>query len=87
MSRFASGKLVVTPGITAALDALTIASLFRRHLSGDFGDLCREDLAANERAIASGERVLSAYVHEGVEVFVITEADRSLTTALLRSEY
>lgn len=85
---FVAGVLAVTPGAAAALDEAAIATLFRRHLSGDFGELDDEDVRTNQRAIASGdERVFSAYSVGDVELYVITEADRTRTTLLLRDEY
>jgi len=88
--RFVPGTFSITPGVAAtfppALSGMLV-SLFRRHLSGDFGELDREDVRANERAIATGERILSAYSVGDVKLYIITEADRSRTTLLLRNEY
>jgi hypothetical protein len=80
----------MTPG---ALRALATAGqdtreLLRRHVTGDWGDLCEEDLQENRIAINRGFRILSAYTLSTQEkVWVITEADRSATTILLPSEY
>ena len=88
--RFPLGRVVATPG---ALAALTQAGadprrLLARHARGDWGDLDAEDRAANERAIATGERLLSAYrLPSGDRVWIITEADRSSTCLLLPEEY
>jgi len=58
-----------------------------RHTAGDWGDLCAHDRRENERSLRHGMRVLSSYeVGEG-RVWVITEADRSVTTILLPEEY
>lgn len=87
MSRgFALGLLTITPG-AETLPAEVLVSFFRRHASGDFGDLDEHDVAVNRSAIAYGTRILSQYTHDGVKVFVITEGDRSRTTCLLASEY
>lgn len=68
--------------LQAAVDGLA------RHAAGDWGDLCGEDRAANDRAVAVGARILSAYhTPEGVKLWIITEADRSATTILLPEEY
>lgn len=62
--------------------------LLGRHQSGDWGDLSAEDIKENEFSVKEGFRLLSAYKLEtGVKVWVITEADRSVTTILLPSEY
>jgi hypothetical protein len=46
-----------------------------------------EDWNTNMRAVRDGERVMSSYVINGIEVWVITEADRSATTILLPEDY
>ncbi len=94
--RFKLGALTATPGALALLQRLGVLplSLLLRHARGDFGDLDAEDLAQNEEAIALGFRVFSAYslvdVREPGKLhrcWVITEADRSVTTLLLPEEY
>jgi hypothetical protein len=47
-----------------------------------------EDWAANDRALADGDRLLSSYLTDGgTKVWIITEWDRSVTTVLLPEEY
>jgi len=59
-----------------------------RHLDGDWGELSPEDIRENELSLQYGWRLLSAYtLSTGVRVWVITEADRSVTTFLLPEEY
>ena len=90
VSLFPLGALVSTPGALLVLmeAGVTPLSLVIRHVRGDFGDLCEEDRAANEAAVADGSRVFSSYVvAPDTKVWVITEADRSVTTLLLPSEY
>jgi len=89
--RFEPGAIVATP---AALDALsssghTAIQYLRRHLTGDWGELCEEDKCANEHAVKHGNRILSAYRLNGnnTKIWIITEADRSSTTILLPDEY
>ena len=89
-ARFAPGRLLATPGALAALTDAGVngAAYFARHLAGDWGELDAEDRAANERALLTGERLLSAYtLPTGVRLWLITDADRSATTALLPAEY
>ena len=62
-------------------------SLVCRHVAGDFGEVDAHDRQANEDAIRSGERVLSAYTVNGQRLYVITEADRSSTCVLCASDY
>jgi hypothetical protein len=88
--KFPLGQIVATP---AALDALAKSggsahSLFVRHATGDWGDICAADMQANDAAVANGERIFSAYhLRDGTKVWVITESDRSVTTLLLPSDY
>jgi hypothetical protein len=59
-----------------------------RHLRGDWGDLCQEDKTENELSLKHGLRLLSSYPVTGTEkLWIITEADRSITTLLLPEEY
>ena len=84
------GKIVATPGAVHALFAAgqTPAPFLRRHLAGDWGDLDAEDSAENERPVAEGFRLLSAYkLADGTKIWIITEADRSSTCILLPEEY
>lgn len=88
--RFKAGQVCATPG---ALEALKSAEqspvdFLGRHVTGDWGDVCKEDREANEEALEHQLRLLSSYrTREGVKLWVITEADRSVTTLLLPEEY
>ena len=63
----------------------TKAKLYPQHVT-DY--LHEDDKRANLLAIRRGMRVLSAYVlSTGERIWIITEADRSVTTILLPSEY
>ena len=84
------GQLVATPGAIHAMAAAgqDPAELLARHRSGDWGEVPPEDWQANDEALAIGNRVLSAYrLKDGTRLWVITEADRSVTTILLPDEY
>ena len=88
--RFEPGQIVATPG---ALDALAKAEqhpgdFLSRHLKGDWGELCKEDAAANQEALGTGLRLMSVYqTTPNKKLWIITEADRSVTTLLLPEEY
>ena len=86
---FDPGQRLITPAAVNHLDLhdCSPTALVRRHLSGDWGDLCASDHKLNDDAVVYGSRILSAYVIGGVKVYVITESDRSYTTVLLASEY
>lgn len=89
-ARFSPGQLVSTPGALAAMTAACCLplDLLQRHVCGDWGEIDAEDAACNEAALLSGERVLSAYrIGSETRIWLITEADRSVTTFLLPEEY
>lgn len=87
---FALGRLVATPG---ALQLLTLAQqtpleFLARHSRGDWGECCAEDAIENDFSVKAGFRIFSVYrTRNGKKLWVITEADRSVTTLLLPSEY
>jgi hypothetical protein len=86
---FPLGRILATPG---ALETILGAggdpfAYIARHASGDWGDLCPFDRRENGLALRHGRRVLSSYKVGDGRVWVITEADRSLTTILLPEEY
>jgi hypothetical protein len=67
-----------------------------RHQRGDWGTVCDDDKAANDAALKDGDHLLSAYPIDPATpckgfgdncLWIITEADRSVTTFLLPSEY
>ena len=87
---FSLGETVATPAVIEL--GINLLGILWRHWTGDWGDLSEEDKIANRRAVVNGSRILSAYtvtVSGGrrVRIWIITEADRSVTTFLLPSEY
>jgi len=87
---FPLGQVVATPGALAALEEAgqLPQEFLHRHVAGDWGELDKQDLQANERALREGQRILSAYsTKNGTRLWLITEWDRSVTTLLLPSEY
>ena len=93
--RFSLGQIVATPGALEALrrnNSIGIEYL-RRHASGDWGIVCEEDKQANNAALQSGARLMSAYfLPDETKLWIITEAadddsNRSVTTLLLPDEY
>jgi hypothetical protein len=87
-SKFSLGQLVATPGALGALSQDDILTAVARHSSGDWGDLDAEDRQENEFSLGQRLRLFSVYHSAGgVKFYVITEADRSVTTVLLPEEY
>jgi hypothetical protein len=90
--KFALGQVVMTPGVQQAFedqgDPSLMSTLLQRHHSGDWGDMEKEDLKANDQALIDGARIFSSYkVTPTLTIWIITEADRSSTCALLPEEY
>lgn len=88
--KFSPGSIVATPGALAALEASgddPMAYLVR-HIAGDWGDVDEQDRRENELSLVHGLRLLSAYtLNSGAKIWIVTEADRSVTTVLLPEEY
>jgi hypothetical protein len=86
--KFALGRLVTTPAALAALNAEDVVAAIRRHVTGDWGELDEHDRKENELSLREGFRLLSAYTDSGgTRFWIITEADRSVTTVLLPEDY
>ena len=87
-ARFLSGPVWAPPSALEVLSRAHLLQLLERHLRGDWGDTCKIDRVANERAICNGDRIVSWYQLSGkTRVLIITEADRSATTIMLSEEY
>ena len=86
--RFPLGRLVATPGALARVPQHAITTALARHLCGDWGDVDPEDRLANEDSLVQGLRLLSVYhTANRIKFWIITEADRSVTTVLLPEDY
>lgn len=85
--KFHPGKVYATRGALAL--GIDLTTYLDRHVRADWGDqLDFEDILSNEQALVDGEQLLSKYqVLPGVNVYIITERDLSLTTVLLPEEY
>jgi hypothetical protein len=83
------GRVVATP---RALKVLVEAGedpvrYLACHASGDWGEVDDHDRRENELSLRHGWRIVSSYPVGEKSVWVITEADRSVTTILLPEEY
>lgn len=87
-SLFALGRTVATPGALEAVPAEEITLAMSRHERGDWGLVCEHDRAENDLSLTEGFRLMSVYkTVSGIRFWIITEADRSVTTVLLPAEY
>ena len=99
MDQIKLGELAATRGIqnemndTYGFKAFCMHCVLR-HRDRDWGDICEEDKQSNDYAADHGERILSAYIIPKSyclgyvdKIWIITEADRSITTILFPHEY
>jgi len=93
---FKLGRVVSTPGALEACSRDHLNDCLNRHVRGDWGVMCAEDQETNVEALSDGSRIHSAYPidpalpcagHGDNCLWIITEADRSVTTFLLPDEY
>lgn len=95
---FLGGQILFTAGVADLVAENTdfskfVAQSLALHLKGDWGDVDAQDKLANDEAVKAGDRILSAYNDDrfpknGVAtIWIITEADRSVTTVLFPDEY
>ena len=83
------GVTVMTQGVNALCGGQPelLSQFMRRYTEADWGDLCDEDKEINNEALELGGRILAKYHFNGESIYIITEADRSVTTVLLPCEY
>ena len=86
-SKFPLGLIVMTANAAQRLDAAAVLDGLRRHAAGDWGDIPPEDIKENELSLKEGFRLLSVYGTGERRFWIITEADRSVTTVLLPQDY
>ena len=95
---FPLGQQVMTACIAAKIkeDAgfrFEVAFAMARHIACDWREMSDDDAKANLAAITGGTRIFSSYKTKSSDEFgydkiwIITEADRSVTTVLFPHEY
>jgi hypothetical protein len=90
---FPLGRLMITRGVNDLVAdnkefALFVLNSLQRHAKGDWGDLSEEDKKENEYSLRRRLRLFSVYERPPLpKIWIITEADRSLTTVLFPEEY
>jgi hypothetical protein len=90
--KFSLGRIVWTRGVNDRVAVDTSFSLFiweslKRHANCDWGELSAEDKKENDFSLDKQLRLLSSYQYGGIKIWIITEANRSVTTILFPSEY
>jgi hypothetical protein len=83
--RFALGQTIITQRALRALTPEEVIAALGSHVLGDWGKLDPFQEHANELAVSHHGPVLSAYRSPTADTrfFVVTAADRSLTTVFL----
>lgn len=88
---FSPGDVVATPAFLAMAqrEGINPGAYLSRHLSGDWGTASEGDKKENEFSLTHNLRIMSVYntPDSGTTFWIITEADRSVTTLMLPSEY
>jgi len=96
--RIALGRIMMTRALAACFRSVEEAAeaclpFLLRHAAGDWGEVSEEDRDANDMAITQqgAARVMSVWQIETPcggrpRLWIITEADRSVTTLLLPSD-
>lgn len=86
-AKFPLGQLVITANVHAQLDREAVQEGLSRHAAGDWGEVSPEDRQENELSLKEGFRLLSVYRDRDRKFWIITEADRSVTTVLMPDDY
>ncbi len=85
--KFKLGQPLATLGVLELCRyGLDLGPLFDRHAAGDWGDADEATKQDNEQALAGSGRLTSVYHPNGRRVWIVTEADRSRTVAMLPHE-
>jgi hypothetical protein len=93
---FRLGSTLITHGAKELIPMARVMECLAFHQRGEWGNVCEEDAEENNIATQQGFRVLSAYAIDPNKpakgygdncLWIITEADRQVTTILLPDEY
>lgn len=83
-----TGNLHCSPRVRALVCIHLVRQMLDRHTLGDWGNCCAEEWQANNCALLNGAKLVSKYrTREGLAFWLVTEADRSVTAAILPDEY
>lgn len=87
---FQLGQVITTPNALKALEEhqLTVIDLLARYVSCDWGETSVEDIQINQQALTDSGRLFATYsLSTEVSIWVITQANRTITEVLLPEEY
>lgn len=88
-------NLVLSKGVN---DLIAVDEIFAKHVvqsiarfrRGDWGEMSKEDLEANDTALDSGDRIFASYLMAwrlGRRIWIIRDSSAGQTTVLFPSEY
>jgi hypothetical protein len=86
--RFALGYTVIKPKALKMLTPEEVIAALGSHVVGEWGEVGQSVFEANEEAVENDEPVVSAYRSPSADTrfYVMTSADRSVTTVFLPDE-
>lgn len=93
---FSCATVVATRSVASDITFEDVSRMLERHWRGDWGGVPAPDALANDRAVRSGDMVMSVYLStSGKTVWVVTDAAedgadpsrRKVTTIMFPSEY
>lgn len=84
---FPLGQIVATPAALAVTTDEERRTFLHRHQIGSWEETSQEDRMENMLSLFHGLRILSVHNASKGKVWIITEADRSVTTILTPEEY
>jgi hypothetical protein len=87
MKKFELGSVVSTWGFSNVFGPEVARKLVSRHVSGDWGQIPKEDARLNDEAVKSKGMIQSSYVVGDRKVWVITDYGHQYTTVLFPEEY
>ena len=91
--KFDLGQVIVTKSVDEKMKENRSFRIFvqvsiGRYVHRDWGQTCDEEAKANNRAVQNGERIRAVYKkpRTDITIWIITEADRSVTTIMFPDE-
>ena len=92
MAKFELGEIVITVDVAhyaeeINFDKIEMMSWLVRHQHGDWGEMDEKYKKANDNALLNDQRVVSSYLIGNEIVWIVTEADRSITAFMFPRQY
>ena len=90
---FNTGQIYITCGVNKQITdnakfAIFVSDSLNKHIRGEWGEISEDDKEENQFSLNRDLRLFSAYERNDFpKIWIITEADRSVTTVLFPDEY